>query len=167
MTSTARITFAAAALTAAIAAQGAAARTTFSGNACRLLSAKQVAAFGIPTQCTPTTRQGPSFTVRLAAWNPHATGAQPHLSISLNTYASKSGPLWQLAMKTLRTLPGEAKKVSGIGSIAYESGGDGSTLSEINFVVGNQIVNINMRTTKAPSTLTKFNALAKYVAAKL
>jgi hypothetical protein len=28
-------------------------------------------------------------------------------------------------------------------------------------------VNINMRTTKAPSALTKFNALAKSLAAKL
>ena len=167
MTSPGRVTFAVAALAAAIAAQGAAAGPAFSGNACLLLSAKQVAAFGIPTQCKPTTRQGPGFTSSLAVWNAHATGAQPHLSIGINTYQSKSGPLWQLAMKTIKTLPGEAKKVSGIGSIAYESGGDGSTLSVINFVVGNQVVNINMRTTKAPSALTKFNALAKSVAAKL
>ena len=167
MTSPGRITFAVAALTAAIAAQGAAAGTTFSGNPCRLLSAKQVTAFGIQTQCSPTTRQGPGFTSSVAAWNLEATGLQPHLSISINTYSSKSGALWQLAMKTLTTLPGEAKKVSGIGSIAYESGADGSALSAITFVVGNQVVNINMRTTKAPSALTKFNALAKSVAAKL
>jgi hypothetical protein len=167
MTSPGRVAFAVAALTAAIAAQGAGAGTAFSGNACRLLSAKQVAAFGIQTQCSPTTRQGPGFTTSSAAWNLQATGAQPHLSISINTYASKSGALWQLAMKSIKTLPGAAKKVSGIGSIAYESGSDGSALSVINFVVGNQVVNINMRTTKAPSTLTTFNALATSVAAKL
>jgi hypothetical protein len=70
-------------------------------------------------------------------------------------------------MKTIQRLPGETKKVSGIGSLAYESGADGSTLSEINFVVGNQIASINMRTSKAPSSLTAFNALAKSVAGKL
>jgi hypothetical protein len=167
MISPGRTVFAAAAFAAAIAAQGASAGTAFSGNACRLGSAKQVAAFGIPTQCKPSTHQGPGFTTSVAVWNRAATGAQPHLSISINTYASKSGPLWQLAMKTMKTLPGEPKKVSGIGSIAYESGAAGSALSVINFVVGNQVVNINMRTTKAPSTLTKFNALAKSVAAQL
>lgn len=167
MTSPGRVMFAVAALTVATAAQGAAAGTAFSGNACRLLSAKQLAAFSMPPQCKPTMLQGPGFTSNLAVWNARATGAQPHLAISIQTYSSKSGPLWQLAMKTIKTLPGEAKKVSGIGSIAYESGGDGSRLSVINFVVGNQVVNINMRTTNAPSALTKFNGLAKSLAAKL
>jgi hypothetical protein len=55
----------------------------------------------------------------------------------------------------------------GVGSLAYESGADGSTLSSINFVLGKMICNINMRTSKPPTSLAAFNALAKSVAAKL
>jgi hypothetical protein len=37
----------------------------------------------------------------------------------------------------------------------------------INFVVGNQIVDINLRTPTPPTSLAQLNALAKSVAAKL
>jgi hypothetical protein len=91
MPSAGRITFAVATLAATVAANGAVARTTFSGNACALLSAKQVASFGIPTQCKPSTLQGPGFSNSAAVWNVQARGTQPHLSVTVNTYPSKSG----------------------------------------------------------------------------
>lgn len=151
----------------ALVVPAATARVAFSGNACKLVAAKQVAAFGVPTTCTPKTLKGPGFTASDAVWNLKATGLQPHLSVSVNTYASRSGPIWQLGLQLLSKLPGHAKKVSGIGSVAYESGADGSTLSAINFVVGNQIVNINVRTPAAPKSLAQLNAFAKSIAAKL
>ncbi|HEV8102671.1 MAG TPA: hypothetical protein VGP69_02940 [Gaiellaceae bacterium] len=162
-----RTVLATAVAAATLLAPAATARVAFSGDPCKLVTTKQVAAFGVPTACKPTTLKGPGFTASDARWNPKATGAQPHLFVGVNTYASRSGPVWQIGIQTLSKLPGHAKKVSGIGSAAYESGGDGSTLSVINFVVGNQIVDINLRTPTPPTSLAQLNALAKSVAAKL
>jgi hypothetical protein len=137
----------------------------FNGNSCTLVSAKQTASFGIPGPCKPTKHNSAGFTASSGAWN--LTSPTVHLFVGVNTYASKSSQLWQLGMQTLHLLPGHATKVKGIGSLAYESGGDGSTISAINFVVGNRIVTINMRTKTAPKSLAAFNALAKSIAAKL
>jgi hypothetical protein len=148
--------------------QPAAGGAAFTGNLCTLVSAKEVASFGITTQCKPTTLNGPGFIGSTGIWGTQASPISPHLAISCNTYPSPSGPAWKVAFATLGTaLPGKAKKVSGIGSLAYESGADGSTLSAINFVTGKKICNINMRTSKPLTSLAVFNALAKSVAAKL
>jgi len=141
------------------------ARTSFGGNACTVVSTKQVAAFGISGPCKLTKHSVAGLTSSIGIWN--LTSRTAHLSIAVNTYSSKSGPYWQVAMKTLDKLPGPAKKVKGIGSLAYESGGAGSTISAINFVVGNRVVSINMRTSIAPKSLQAFTAMAKSVAAKL
>ena len=150
---------------AAVVAPAATARPLSGSNPCALISPKQLAAFGITGACQLTKHSLPGLSAAVGVWN--LTSRTNHLSIAVNTYQSKSGPYWQLAMQTLNKLPGAAKKVNGIGSIAYESGGDGSTISAINFVVGNRIVAINMRTTTAPHSLAAFNAFAKSVAAKL
>lgn len=148
---------------AALAAPSAYASRAFSGNPCHLVSAKQLASVGISGSCKPTTLHGPGLTNSTAIWSLTPT---QHLSVAVNTYPSASGAAWSVAMKTLRLLPGgQGKKVSGIGSLAYEAGGDG-TMAAINFVVGKQIVNINLGAKKAPS-MSAFNALAKSVAAKL
>lgn len=153
-----------AAAAAALAAPAALAGGAFSGSPCSLVSTKQLAAFGISGRCKQTTLNGPGLTVKSAIWNLTST---PHLSVSVHTYASASGSAWSVAMKTLQTLPGgQSKKVGGIGSLAYETGGNGSTGVSINFVVGKQIVNINLGAKRAPS-LSAFNGLAKSVAAKL
>lgn len=149
---------------AALAAPSAYASRAFSGNPCHLVSAKHLASVGVAGSCKPTTLHGPGFTNSTAVWSLTPT---QHLSVAVNTYPSASGAAWSVAMKTLRILPGgQGKKVSGIGSLAYEAGGDGSTGASINFVVGKQIVAINLGAKKAPS-MSAFNALAKSVAAKL
>ncbi len=134
-------------------------------NPCSLVSAKQTASFGIRGTCKLTTHTAPGFSASLGTWN--LTSRTAHLSVAVNTYSSKSGPYWQIAMTTLNKLPGRAAKVSGIGTLAYESGGDGSTISAINFVVGNRVVSINLRTATAPKSLAAFNAVAKSIAARL
>lgn len=161
MRTTLTVAFAAAGLLVFSATAGA----SFGGNACTVVSAKQVAAFGISGPCTPTKHGVAGFTASLGIWN--LTSRTAHLSIAVNTYSSKSGPYWQVAMQTLDKLPGTVKKVKGIGSLAYESGGAGSSISAINFVVGNRIVSVNLRSPKASKSLHAFNAMAKSIAAKL
>jgi hypothetical protein len=136
-------------------------------NFCTLVSAKQVASFGIPTQCKPTTLNGPGFTNSTGTWAKQVTATSPHLSVSCNSYQSTSSPVWKLGLTTLDKLPGKAKKVNGIGTLAYESGADGGTLSVINFIAGKNICDINMRTSQPPTSLAAFNTLAKSVAAKV
>ena len=92
-------------------------------NPCALVSAKQVAAFGIHGTCKSTTHSVPGFHCQYRHWN--LTSRTTHLSVAVNSYSSKSGPYWQVAMTTLNKLPGDVTKVSGIGNLAYESGGDG------------------------------------------
>lgn len=157
-----RKSLAVAVATAALAAPAALASETFNGNPCSLAAAKQLAAFGITAPCKPTTIHGPGFTTSTAIWN--LTSPTNHLSVGVSTYASSSGAVWSIGMKTLSILPGQAKKASGIGSVAYET--DEPTSAAINFVSGKQIVHIAVRTTK-PLSLKAFNAFAKSVAAKL
>lgn len=151
------------AVAAVVAAPAAYASRAFSGNPCSLVTGKQLAAFGISGSCKPTTLSGPGFTASTAIWNLTST---PHLSVGVHTYASASGPAWDIAMKTLKLLPGgQGRKVSGIGNVAYETGG-GSAIAAINFVVGKQIVNVNLHA-KGAVSLNQLDALAKSVAAKL
>jgi hypothetical protein len=139
------------------------AAAAFSGNPCSLVSSKQVASFGIPPQCKSTTLKASGLSSSNATWAGALTPTSPHLSISVATYESTSSPLWNLGLQTLDKLPGgPAKKVSGIGSLAYES--SGTSINAINFVVGKQIVDINMRTASAPKSRAAFEALAKAVA---
>jgi hypothetical protein len=152
-------------LAAALIAPAALARSSFSGNACTLASARQIAALGIKAGCKPTSVKTPGFDNNLATWG---NLAAPHVSIGVNTYPSTSSSTYQVALKSLAFLPGgSSKKVSGIGSVAYESGANGSTLSAINFVVGKQIVNIELRTAGGQKSFAALDKLSKAVEAKL
>jgi hypothetical protein len=75
--------------------------------------------------------------------------------------------VWQENMKLLKVLPGHPKKVSGIGSAAYESGGDGSTLATMHFVKGKRVVAFSWYSKKPETSLKTFNAIAKSIAAQI
>jgi hypothetical protein len=142
------------------------ARGSFSGNVCSMLTAKQVTTVHAPSKCKPTTLQGPGFTSSNGTWGT-VTATGPHLSVTVNAYQSTGSAYFQIAKKVMNKLPGQAKKVSGIGSLAYESGADGSTLAAINFILGKDIVDINLRAVQPPTSLAALNALAKAIAAQL
>ena len=150
---------------AVVAAHAAAARPA-GVSSCWLLTGKQAASVGVTSSCKLRSLNGPGFTVSNGTWGKPLPGSAA-LTVGVNTYARASGPAWQVAMQTLPKLPGRAKKVSGIGSVAYESGGTGSTLSSIHFVVGKHIVSMSWYAKKPPSSLKTFNALAQSIAAKL
>jgi hypothetical protein len=77
----------------------------------------------------------------------------------------QNATFFSAAKSHLHVLPGAAKKVTGIGSAAYESSGGGLTV--INFIVGKYIVDINIRTNQPRKSLVAFNALSMSVASKL
>lgn len=87
--------------------------------------------------------------------------------MTVNAYQSTGSAYFQIGKKNMNRLPGPAKNVGGIGSLAYESGADGSTLAAINFIVGKDIVDINLRAVQPPTSLAALNALAKAIAAQL
>ena len=107
----------AAAMAAALAVSAAGARTAFNGNVCSLLSAKQVAAVHAPSKCTRRTSSGSGVTDNYGTWG-SATG--PHLSVAVQAYQSTTSSAFKLAKQYLGQLP-NAKKVSGVGSLAWES----------------------------------------------
>lgn len=151
---------------AAVAAPASLARPASAVNVCKLVNAKQLASLGVSSSCRQTTIPGAGATHVTGNWG--RVNVDPAaLTLSVATYASRSGTVWQLGLKYLKVVPGTPKKVSGIGSQAYESGGDGGTLASINFVVGNHIVSMSWRTKTPPRTLTAFNAVAKSIAAEL
>ena len=145
----------------AVCAAGSASAASSSMNVCGMLTAKQVAAIGVPTNCKATSLTGPGITSHTGTWGGSGPTAA-HLGVSVVTYSNAT--LFQLGMRTLDKLPGIAKKVAGIGTLAYESGADGSTLAAINFVVGKTIVGINLRTTKPPKSLAQLDAIATTIA---
>ena len=151
----------AAAMAAALAVPGAGARTAFNGNVCSLLSAKQVAAVHAPSKCTHRTSSGSAGTDNYGTWG-SATG--PHLSVAVNTYQSTTSSAFKLAKKYLGELP-NAKKVSGVGSLAWES--SQGTVTVLNFVVGHDICNLSLTSAQPSKSLSPVIALAKVVAAKL
>lgn len=152
----------AAGLASYVAAPAVAGTAAFSGNVCGMVSAAQVSALKAPKTCKPTTLKTALNNAYYGTWaasNP--TG--PHLTVSI--VAWKNSGMLAAAKSHLNAVPGTPKKVAGIGSAAYES--SGGQLTVINFVVGSDICDINLRTAKPLGSLTAFNALAKSIAAKL
>ena len=158
-------------LIAVVAASGVAAYLTtpavagpraFSGNVCAMVSAAQVSALKAPKTCKPATLKSAINTAYYGTWAASSpTG--PHLTVSV--VAWKDSALLAAARSHLNILPGPPKKVTGIGSAAYES--SAGQLTVINFVVGSDICDINLRTAKPIGSLTAFNALARSIASKL
>ena len=151
----------AAVIAAALSVPAAGARTAFNGNVCSLPSARQVAAVQVPSKCTHRTTTGSGATFYYGSWG---TATGPHLSVSVNSYQSTTSPAFQSAKKYLGHLP-NAKKVSGIGSLAWES--SQGTVTMVNFVVGHDLCELGLVTGKPQTSLAPVIALAKAIAAKL
>jgi hypothetical protein len=134
----------------------------FSGNVCAMVSAAQVSALKAPKTCKPATLKSAINTAYYGTWAA-SSPMGPHLTVSI--VAWKNSALLAAARSHLNILPGPSKKVAGIGSAAYES--SAGQLTAINFVVGSDICDINLRTAKPLGSLTAFNALAKQIASKL
>jgi hypothetical protein len=145
---------------AALVAPAAVARPAFTGNVCSLLNEKQIAAAHVPSKCTHNTSTGSTSTLASGSWG---TATGPRLNITVNSFKSASSA-FQLSKKYLGQLP-NAKKVSGIGSVAWASM-QGTTTS-INFVVGHETCQLGLVTAKPPTSLAPAIALAKAIAAKL
>jgi hypothetical protein len=96
----------------------AAARLVFSGDVCSLLTSKQVSSVKVtPSKCSSQKPiKGSGGTLYYGNWG--GTGLAPHLSVSIDAHSDAAG--LQQAKKLLGQFP-NAKKVSGIGSVAYES----------------------------------------------
>ncbi len=135
-------------------------------DACGLVSAKGAASLGVKASCKGTTRPGLSGTVAFANWGTPA-GDPSALALTVTTFNSTTSPAWQENMKLLKALPGNPKQVSGIGSLAYESGGNGGTLSSIHFVKGKRVVAFSWFSKKPQTSLKAFNAVAKSIAAQI
>jgi hypothetical protein len=74
--------------------------------------------------------------------------------------------LLQLATRNLKQgLPGTPRKVTGIGSGAFDA--HGALAEAIHFVVGKTIVAITLTSGTAPTSTSAVDALAKEVAARL
>jgi hypothetical protein len=97
-----------------------------------------VAAVNVPSKCTRRTSSGTGVTLSDGTWG-DATG--PHLSIAVDAYSSTTSPAFKLAKKYLGQLP-NAKKVSGVGSLAWES--SQGTVTMLNFVVGHDICELGL-----------------------
>jgi hypothetical protein len=138
------------------------ARLAFSGNVCGLLTSKQVATVKVtPLKCSSQKPiKGSGGTLYYGNWG--GTGLASHLSVSVDVHGDAAG--LQQAKKFLGQFP-HAKKVSGIGSLAYEStAGDPAML---NFVVGNVVVNVGLQTKQPLTSMAALTALGKAIAAKL
>ena len=155
-----------AALTVVPAAQASARHAAFRGTVCNMLSANQVAPLHVPTSCKPKTIKGSYSTIYNGTWS-QASRSGAGFVVNVAVFPSTTSPVYQIALQHLSVLPGKSKKVSGIGSKAYESGADGGLLTSINFIVGRSIVNMALRSTHPVTSLGAFNALAKSVAAKV
>jgi hypothetical protein len=144
----------------AVATAAAAAAPPFHGNVCGLLTARQVAALpGVLARCTnlPPT-QGPGSTLYVGHWAGKTPGSAG-LQVTVASYADQ-GAL-ALASRNLRQgLPGTPKRVTGIGTAAYEA--TGATSSAIHFAVGKYAVYLT-----ATSPLRSLEVIARAVAARL
>ncbi len=154
---------------AAVVAAGAitpSAEAAFSGDVCGLLTAKQVATVRVtPLKCAAE-KSFATPTVTNYSGNWGETGATgPELTMTIVLY--KNSNVFKVVQKNLRTGAGfgKTKKVSGIGSLAYES--KSGSLAWVGFVVGHYIVGLNLRTSGTVKSISTLEALAKAVAGKL
>ncbi len=138
------------------------ARVAFSRDVCSLLTLKQVASVNVtPLKCTNQKPiKGSGSTNYYATWG--GTGLAPHLAVSIVAYTNATA--FQQAKAFLGQFPG-AKKVSGIGSVAYES--TAGTPYMLNFIVGKNVVDLGLQTKQPLKSAAAFSALAKAIAGKL
>ena len=147
-------------------AQAAGARTSFTGNVCGLLTAKQITATqGISSKCTNAKpSNGPGSKIYSGTW----AGKTPTSPTALVTVTQYTDPgLLKLAKSNLKQgLPSASpSKVAGIGSAAYEASGGSST--GIRFSVGSYIALVTLNGSgKAPSA-SSAEGLARAIAAEL
>jgi hypothetical protein len=150
------------ALLALTATSAASAGTGFAGNVCTLIPARQIAPIvGSPSHCTkaPTT-QGPGSTMYVGTWTGPA--GSPHLQLTISAY-SDQGVLQMAKLNLRQGLPGGTpKRVTGIGSAAYEASASKST--GIHFSVGKYVAYLTLGKPRATASL---EALAKTIAARL
>lgn len=138
------------------------ARVAFSGDVCSMLTLKQVASVNVtPLKCTTQKPiKGSGSTTYYGNWG--GTGLAPHLAVSIVAYTDATA--FQRAKMFLGQFPG-AKKVSGIGSAAYES--TVSTPYMLNFIVGKDVVDLGLQPKQPLKSAAAFSALAKAIAGKL
>jgi hypothetical protein len=158
----------AAALLAALAAAApAGAGSSFTGNVCGLVTAKQVATIpGVSSRCTNARpSKGPGSTLYVGNWAGE-TPRSPHLQVTVALYTD-AGVL-QLAKHNLKQgLPGGTpRKEAGIGEAAYEASGAGALGLHVS--VGKYIVYATLTALgTAPPSSTSFEALARSIAGRL
>jgi hypothetical protein len=154
-------------LAALAAAATAGARSSFTGNVCGLVSARQIATIpGLSSRCT-TTRpsRGPGSTIFTGNWA-GKTPSSPHLQVTIAAYADQ-GAL-QLAKRNLKQgFPGGApRKVPGIGSAAYEATGAGAI--GLHLSVGKYVAYLILTGGSNPRrSSASLETLAKSIAARL
>jgi hypothetical protein len=131
-----------------------------------MVSAKQVTAIaGVSSNCTNAKpSQGPGSTIYVGNW-PGMTPKSPTVQVTVAAYTD-AGAL-QLATHNLKQgLPGPPKKVTGIGSAAYEA--KGALSAGVHVMVGKYIAYISLNTIGTPPrTAAVLEPLAKAVAARL
>ena len=154
--------FTLAALTTAAAA---AARPTFGGNVCGLLTAKQVTAIqGVSPRCT-NAKPSPGFgsTIYAGNWS-GKTARSPRVQVTVSVYTDQ-GAL-QLAKRNLaQGLTGTPRKVAGIGSGAYEATGAGA--AGLRFASGKTTVLVIVTALGKPPSTKSAETLAKSIDARL
>ncbi len=136
--------------------------SAFSGQVCSLLTSSQVAAVHVmPLKCTAQKPiKGSGGTFYYGNWG--GTALAPHLAVSIAAYTDAT------ALQQAKTNLGRfanAKKVTGIGSVAYES--TGGTSSTLNFVVGKYVCEVGLQTKRPLKTAAAFDAVGEAIAAKL
>jgi hypothetical protein len=151
-------------------APAAGAAPAFKGNVCGLLTAKQVTAVpGLTSSCknaAPLPGPLPGSKQYEGNWA-GVTPKSPTLQVTVVKFADP-GTL-QLAVHNLKQgLPGGTlKKVTGIGSSAYEATGIGLGPA-INVAIGNYVAYISLSSIGSPKpTPAQLDQIAKGVAAKL
>jgi hypothetical protein len=139
-----------------------AASAAFSGGVCGLLTAKQVATANVtPLKCTTESTVDTDGGIDYHGYWGTAAFAPSSLVFQVNTGTTA---YLQLAKRVVGDIPG-AKKVSGIGSVAYiGSSGNGSTA--VQFIVSKYICTMYFTKTKSLKPAAAL-ALAKVVAGKL
>lgn len=161
-----RLTLAATFIAALAVASAAEAGSSFKGNVCSVVPAKKVAAIsGASSKCTNAKpSKGPGSTIYVGNWA-GKTPTSPRTQVTIALYTD-AGAL-QLAKRNLNQgLPGTPKKVSGIGSAAYEA--TGASGAAIHFNVGKYIAYLNLTTAgKAAKSKASLESLAKAIAARL
>lgn len=135
-------------------------------NACTLVSSKQASSLGVTRACVAKTTPGLSGVISWGNWGSPGSD-RAALALTVSTFKSTSSPVYQTNLKLLKALPGHPKKVRGIGSVAYESGGDGGGLASIHFVKGRRIVAFSWYSKKPETSLKAFNAIAKGIASHI